>query len=154
MRRLATVLLAIVVVAGCGTSYVARVPEWWDGFEEERLGVRTWVIWVGFGYLDERERLQRFALYRAAEIASAHGFANFTVEQGLIEEDVAPYTSASKDPIASEPRRWARELFAREQRDAVVRIRIRLLDESETAHYERVVCTDAVLARLRTYVRW
>jgi hypothetical protein len=150
------ILLALL---GCATEYRPRGAGR-AGFEEERLGARTWVVRVGPGWPNEEPRLGHFALYRAAEIATANGLRYFTVlEGGHAIGDIAAYTpdAPMPDPIererAHDPTWSQRNLgIGAGGRQRHVTLRFRLLVHDELPTYKAVLDADKVRARLARVV--
>jgi hypothetical protein len=164
MKRLHLLLvcLAALLAAGCGTPYRPRVPSFVEGFEDERLGLRTWTIRVGAGWPGEQPRLEQFALYRAAEIATAHGFRYFSLLPSSdldLPVDVEQYApdAPEPEPATRTPGHgptFVQRFFNSKQfgRVHVARVTIRLLEANELSVYERVVDAEKILARLRHVV--
>ena len=168
MRRLrrAALLAAVLIATACSTQYRPRIPLVNEGFEEERIGWRTWTIWVGVGWQQELPRLGQYALFRAAEIATAHGLNYFAVREGGERlpdlASFAPYAadSAPLTPLSGTEPSFGQRLGFRTRgpgpesdRVHVVRLRIRLLEDGEIARHETVVDARKVLVRLEPIVR-
>ena len=155
MRVVLVVLLAITVT-GCATRYTARVPMLVEGYEDERLGLRTWIIRVGAGRTPERPRLRQYAVYRAAEIAIAHGFRYLAVlPDSEPPDDVVVYapTAPSPSPAGRDPAHEASIgslMFGHPTE--IVRLRIRLIDEREVEYHDIVLEVSKVLGRLHGVV--
>ncbi len=152
MARLVMALLAAAALGACAipTPYAPRGTWLREGYVDERLGARTWIVCVGAGFPSESRRLSMFALYRAAEIATAHGFTYFLVQDGDATGDLALYAPGAPPapPVEGED---SSPSF-RERRTQVALLRIRLLEEDETAGHDNVVDARAVLARLAPVV--
>lgn len=151
MARLVVALLAAAALGACATPYAPRVTLVREGYEDERLGARTWIVRVGVGFPSESRRLSMFALYRAAEIATAHGFTYFLVQEGDATGDLTLYAPGA--PPAPPVERGDTgptfgDRFNAGRRREVARLRIRLVEEDEIAGRDNVVDARAALARL------
>ncbi len=156
MARLVVALLAAAALGACATPYAPRDLFWGrQGYEDERLGARTWIVRVGAGFQSESRRLSMFALYRAAEIATAHGFTYFLVQDGDATGDLALYAPGAPPapPVeGGDASPSFGERFKAPGRTRVARLRIRLVEEDEIAGRDNVVDARAVLARLAPVV--
>jgi len=130
------------------------------GYVDQRLGVRTWVVRVGTGWPNEQPRLTMFALYRAAEITTAHGFRYFEVladSDDIAERAVYAPDAGVPDAIESDPVHdptWAQHYLNWNERNRtrVGRVRFRVLTPEEISLHDQVLDADKVLARLRRVV--
>lgn len=77
-NALAVVLLASLL-AGCSVRYTPRVPGFQPGYVDERLGENTYQVRIGEAWPKDWPNLEKFALYRAAEITLSHGRNYFVV---------------------------------------------------------------------------
>jgi hypothetical protein len=81
--------LLALVLGGCATPY-AKVG-FAGGYEETRLGPDTYAVSFGSNSLSGPQRTADFAMLRAAELAIAHGYDTFSVENSQATETVVPY---------------------------------------------------------------
>src|SRR3990172_8030392 len=72
-------LLIVVALIGCATPYGRRVPGLASGYEDEQLGERTYQVRVGKGWPSDVPNMQKFALYRAAELTIQNGHQYFSI---------------------------------------------------------------------------
>jgi hypothetical protein len=78
--RFSYVLIALLILfGGCATRYERRIPGLFAGYEDEQLGERTYQVRVGKGWASDRPNLEKYALYRAAEITSERGYKYFAI---------------------------------------------------------------------------
>jgi hypothetical protein len=76
----AIALLALVALStGCAVRYAARVPGVQPGYVDQRLGESTYQIKVGEAWPKDWPDLEKFAMYRAAEITESTGNRYFAV---------------------------------------------------------------------------
>lgn len=72
-------LLIVLTLIGCATPYGRRVPGLASGYEDEQLGQRTYQVRVGKGWPSDVPNMQKFALYRAAELTTQRGYQYFSI---------------------------------------------------------------------------
>lgn len=159
-RRLSVAAVGLLLV-GCATAYQPRRPPFsMHGFADQRLGVRTWIVRVGNGWPNEQPRLTLFALYRAAEITTAHGFRYFEVLDGsdyIAERAVyapdAVVPEAIERNLAHDPT-WAQHYLNVNEgtRTRIGLVRFRVLAPEEVPLHDRVLDAEKVFARLRRVV--
>jgi hypothetical protein len=81
--RFRIVLLAalIVLITGCAASvrYAPRVPGFVPGYVDQRLGESTYQVRVGEAWPKDWQDLEKFAMYRAAELTQQQGKRYFSV---------------------------------------------------------------------------
>jgi len=156
--------LALAVLSfllfGCATAYEPRRPLSMHGYADQRLGVRTWIVRVGTGWPNEQPRLILFALYRAAEITTAHGFRYFEVLEGsdyMVERAVYGPEAIGPEAIEKDPAHdptWAQHYLNWREgtRTRMGRVRFRVLAPEEISVHEHVLDAEKVLARLHRVV--
>lgn len=72
----ATSLLAL---NSCSVKYTPRIPGFQPGYVDEQLGKNTYQVQIGEAWSSDWPNLEKFALYRAADIAQNHGYQYFAV---------------------------------------------------------------------------
>lgn len=74
-------LLIFIAVAGCAASvrYAPRVPGFIPGYVDQRLGEDTYQVKIGEAWPKDWEDLEKFAMYRAAELTQQNGRRYFAV---------------------------------------------------------------------------
>lgn len=77
--RIASVLMFAVASTGCSVRYTARVPGFQPGYTDQQLGESTYQIKIGEAWPKDWPDLEKFAMYRAAEITESVGKRYFTV---------------------------------------------------------------------------
>jgi hypothetical protein len=75
------VAVASILLAGCAASvkYAPRVPGFQPGYVEQRLGDDTYQVRIGEAWPKDWPDLEKFAMYRAAEITQLRGLPYFQV---------------------------------------------------------------------------
>ena len=79
MLRLLSIAVIITMIIGCSVRYGPRIPGFQPGYEEERLGEDTYHVRIGKAWPKDWPDLEKFALYRAAEVTLAAGRKYFAV---------------------------------------------------------------------------
>jgi len=82
-KPLAAVLTVFVLVSCAPVKYQRKVPGWNVGYEEEQFGLRTFEVRTSSRWPGALPDLEKFVLYRAAELTLEQGFRYFAV----LEED-------------------------------------------------------------------
>lgn len=77
-KTLATLLL-FVLIAGCAVRYTERIPGVQPGYVDQQLGENTYQVKIGEAWPKDWADLEKFAMYRAAEITESKGGRYFTV---------------------------------------------------------------------------
>lgn len=75
----ASVLVFVAVAAGCAVRYTARVPGIQPGYTDQQLGESTYQVKIGEAWPKDWPDLEKFAMYRAAEITESTGKRYFSV---------------------------------------------------------------------------
>ncbi len=78
IKFLLTTLLALFLL-GCSVRYVERVPGVQPGYVDQQLGENTYQVKIGEAWPKDWADLEKFAMYRAAEITESKGKRYFTV---------------------------------------------------------------------------
>lgn len=74
-----TSLLLISFLLGCSVRYVERIPGFQPGYVDQQLGENTYQVKVGEAWQKDWPDLEKFAMYRAAEITESRKMRFFTV---------------------------------------------------------------------------
>jgi hypothetical protein len=87
--RLVAITLYVLAVAACApvgpTLYGPETNDY--GYKETKLENGEWKISFTGNHLTERQAIENYALYRAAQIAGKHGIAQFVVIDRIYERD-------------------------------------------------------------------
>lgn len=73
-----SVVLAILCI-GCSVRYTERVPGFQPGYADQRLGESTYQVRVGEAWPKDWADLEKFAVYRAADITEANSKRYFVI---------------------------------------------------------------------------
>jgi hypothetical protein len=71
--------LLISFLYGCSVRYVERVPGFQPGYTDQQLGENTYQVKIGEAWPKDWPDLEKFAMYRAAEITESKNMRFFTV---------------------------------------------------------------------------
>lgn len=71
--KLFVFVVALAVLAGCGVRYAPRVPGFCPGYADKQLGESTYQIVIGEAWPKDWPDLEKFAVYRAAELTKEAG---------------------------------------------------------------------------------
>lgn len=149
--RLAVAVVA-VLLAGCSVA----LPRY--RYEEQQLGRRTWDVRAGDSWPGAAPDLERFVLYRAAELTRQMGLAHFVIREGTVDLSRArslgypPVTEGQelgtavdrldylyRTPYSDLAKRWQR-------------VKFRMLRESEVSEHVDVIDAKKVLDQLRPFI--
>lgn len=87
------VCLATSATIGCATAYAPVHDLVGDGYRESRLDASTWRVAFAGNGATPRDTVEKYLLYRCAEITSAAGFDYFLV----VETNTSVHTSHAPD---------------------------------------------------------
>ena len=74
-----SILIFTAGSAGCAVRYTTRVPGFQPGYTDQQLGESTYQIKIGEAWPKDWPDLEKFAMYRAAEITETTGKRYFAV---------------------------------------------------------------------------
>lgn len=77
--KLVGILFLVFFLAGCAVRYGPRVPGFQPGYSDEQMGERTYQIKIGEAWPKDWPDLEKFAMFRAAEITQSLGKKYFLV---------------------------------------------------------------------------
>lgn len=77
--KLVAIGFAALIIAGCSVRYVERVPGIQPGYVDQQLGENTYQVKIGEAWQKDWPDLEKFAMYRAAEITESKNKRYFTV---------------------------------------------------------------------------
>lgn len=104
LAAVALVLAGSTTLAGCmsATPYRPAVNASADGFSDQRLEDDRFQVSFKGNSLTSRETVERYLLFRAAEITAQHGFDYFV----LVNKDTERRTETYRTPGFSSPSPW------------------------------------------------
>jgi len=112
-RLLAAALAASFVVSttGCAVAYAPRIAGFRPGYEQTRLGQDTYQVRIGEAWPKDWDDMEKFAMYRAADITQERGSRFFVVTKGGASTSTyqvaLPSTSTTQSTVTSQGPGWA-----------------------------------------------
>ena len=76
---LSLIIFVTLVSSGCAVRYGPRIPGFQPGYTDQQLGEATYQIKIGEAWPKDWPDLEKFAMYRAAEITELRGQRYFRV---------------------------------------------------------------------------
>lgn len=73
-------ILAILFLFSCSVRYAQRVPGFVPGYIDQQLGENTYQVKIGEAWQKDWPDLEKFAMYRAAEITKSRGQRYFVIQ--------------------------------------------------------------------------
>ena len=72
-------VILIALISGCSVHYGPRVPGFVPGYVDKQIGESTYQVRIGEAWPKDWHDLDKFAMYRAAEITKQRGLRYFQV---------------------------------------------------------------------------
>jgi hypothetical protein len=88
--RVSILLLSLFGLYSCSVQYAPRVPGFVPGYVDTRLGENTYQVKIGESWPKDWADLEKFAMYRAAEITKKRGLRYFVVTNATTQ--ISTYT--------------------------------------------------------------
>jgi len=79
MNKAVYLVLLAVIISGCSVRYTQRIPGFQPGYVDERIGESTYQVRIGEAWPKDWANLEKFALYRAADITKGLGKDYFAI---------------------------------------------------------------------------
>jgi hypothetical protein len=76
---IAVAMLALLAACAASVKYAPRVPGFQPGYVDERLGEETYRVQIGEAWPKDWGDLEKFAMYRAAEVTRTNGYRFFAI---------------------------------------------------------------------------
>lgn len=161
--KLALVLAVALVASGCAVRYGPRIPGIQPGYEDERLGETTYQVRIGEAWSKDWADLEKFAIYRAADIAEQAGYKYFNVVSATTQinqyQIQSPSTSNTVGTISGSGRNAYINLTTTTYPGTTSNISggwyylvFKLVSPSELSQYERVVDATVVKSDLKYFI--
>jgi hypothetical protein len=104
ISRLLAYVVTTLILCGCAVRYTERIPGFQPGYTDVRLGESTYQIKIGEAWQKDWPDLEKFAIYRAADITSSTGNRYFTVLRASSQTSsyhITPPATATTSATAS-----------------------------------------------------
>lgn len=164
MNRAVVVLLALMM-AGCAASvrYAPRVPGVIPGYVEQRLGEDTYQVRIGEAWPKDWPDLEKFAIFRAAELTQDRGLRYFAVLEASsrVNSYVIPVpetstTTGTANVVGSTAYISTRTTTSGGGSSSIqggwYTLEFRMLPETEVDRYQQVVDSKQVIKDLRYFI--
>jgi hypothetical protein len=79
MLRITFIVSLAAFLAGCSVRYGPRIPGFQPGYVDQRLGEQVYQVRIGEAWSKDWPDLEKFAMYRAAELTKLSGSRYFLV---------------------------------------------------------------------------
>lgn len=165
VRLKALFLLAFVVLllSACAVRYGPRIPGIQPGFMEERLGEQTYQVKIGEAWPKDFPDLEKFALYRAAEITRSRDQRYFVILNATTQvrsyEIISPAvsnTTATANTIGNTTYVSGTTVTTPPRASTIsggwYTLDFRILSQSELTSNSRVVDSEQVISDLRYFI--
>lgn len=166
MNKVAKVLLLVFLLGGltsCAVRYGPRIPGIQPGYVEERLGDQTFQVKIGEAWPKDFPDLEKFAVFRAAEVTRSQGQRYFAILNATtqvqtyeITSPAVSNTTATANTIGSTTFISATTTSAPARTSTIsggwYTLDFRVLTPSELSNYPRVVDSDSVFRDLRYFI--
>jgi hypothetical protein len=152
-----------VSLVGCSVRYGPRIPGFQPGYVDQRLGEQTYQVRIGEAWSKDWPDLEKFAMYRAADITKQSGRRYFVVTSASTSissyQIVTPATATTSGTV----NRYGDTAYF----NAVTTVTpsssaniqggwytldFRVLNDDELSAYPRVVDADRVMRELRYFI--
>lgn len=154
-----------VVLAGCAASvkYAPRVPGLQPGYVEQQLGDDTYQVRVGEAWPKDWQDLEKFAIFRAAEITGARGLRYFSVISASSQVSRYQISAPATSITTGTATRAGNTTFVSATTTTTpgststisggwYTLEFRVVRNTEAERYERVVDSEQVVKDLRVFI--
>ena len=163
MLRIILAVSVAAILAGCSVRYGPRIPGFQPGYVDQRLGELTYQVRIGEAWSKDWPDLEKFAMYRAAELTKLSGNRYFVVINATTS--ISSYQIAS--PATATTRGTVNRYGDTAYFNAVTTVSpssttsiqggwytldFRVLKDTELSGYSRVVDADQVMRDLEYFI--
>lgn len=164
-RRILTALVIVLCLymTGCAVRYGPRIPGFQPGYEDQQLGVDTYQIKIGEAWQKDWPDLEKFAMYRAAEITESKSKRYFAILNASSQTSTYYMTSPTTSTTVGSARNIGGTAYVNATTTTTPGItstisggwyilEFRLLSDSEAAAQNRVVDSQQVKRDLQYFI--
>jgi hypothetical protein len=159
------VLLSLIIISGCAASvrYTERVPGFQPGYVDEQLGEGTYQVRIGEAWPKDWPNLEKFALYRAADITKGLGKEYFTVTRASTEITGYSIDMPSTTQTNVSATRVGNSVYG--QANSITQgggtatfqggwyyLDFKVINSSDTSSFDKVFYADSVLKDLKIFI--
>jgi hypothetical protein len=159
----ALLVCLVVLLAACSVRYGPRVPGFVPGYVDQQLGDSTYQVKIGEAWPKDWPDLEKFALYRAAEMTKSTGKRFFTVLNAstkisnyTIDTPSTTTTTGTAFVVGSTAHINATSTTTGGSSSTISGgwyiLDFKVIDESEVNSFDDVVDAEAVISDLRYFI--
>lgn len=158
-----TILITLIFLTGCAVHYGPRIPGFVPGYVDKQLGEQTYQVKIGESWPKDWPDLEKFAMYRAAEITKAKGCRYFVITDSstltstyTINTPATTHTTGTASLYGSTAYLNTTSVTtggnpAHIQGGWYI-LEFKVLNESDLAHYDKVVDANMVISNLKYFI--
>lgn len=150
-------------VTSCSVKYTSRVPGFQPGYVDEQLGSNTYQVRIGEAWSSDWPNLEKFALYRAADISESKGYRYYAVLNSSSYTNTYYITSPSTSYSTGSANIVGSTAYINTTTTTTPGITTgisggwyvmdyKLIEPSEISNYERVVDSEKVKKELQVFI--
>lgn len=163
MFRTILVVIAAALLAGCAVRYGPRIPGIQPGYVDQRLGEQTYQVRIGEAWSKDWADLEKFAMYRAAELTMQAGQRYFSVTNATTSISSYQITTPGTSSTTGTVNRVGNTAYINAVTTTTpsttssiqggwYTLDFRVLTEAEIPSYSRVVDAEQVMRDLRYFI--
>ena len=156
-------LCIATILAGCSVHYGPRIPGFQPGYVDQRLGENTYQVRIGEAWPKDWPDLEKFAIYRAAEITKLSGNRYFFVINATTSVTSFQITSPGSATTRGTVNRYGDTAYfnatttysppsSTNIQGGWYTLDFRIIRESELANFSQVVDADRVMRELEYFI--
>jgi hypothetical protein len=162
---LRTLVLALVALAltGCAVRYGPRIPGIQPGYVDQRLGESTYQVRIGEAWSKDWADLEKFAMFRAAEVTKQAGSRYFAVSNATTSISSYTITTPATATTTGTVNRVGNTAFLNATTTMTpgttsniqggwYTLDFRILTDADLPNYPRVVDSEQVMKDLRHFI--
>jgi hypothetical protein len=158
-----SLLAASLLLAACSVTYGPRIPGFVPGYADTRLGENTYQVKIGEAWPKDWPDLEKFAMYRAADITQNKGFRYFVVTNAstqtsnyLIRSPAVTKTVGSVHGIGNSAVLNATSTTTGGVTSTISGgwyiLDFKILNNSEVSNYEKVMDSNTIKSDLKYFI--
>jgi len=160
---IASIFIFAAISVGCAVRYTARVPGFQPGYTDQQLGESTYQIKIGEAWPKDWPDLEKFAMYRAAEITESTGKRYFKVLNASSQTSTYYITSPATSTTSATSTRTGNTTYINATTTTSPSttgaisggwyiLDFRVLSDSEASSHDRIVDSQQVKRDLQYFI--
>ncbi len=161
--RLLSVVFVLIFLAGCGVKYAPRVPGFCPGYTDNRLGEYTYQVVIGEAWSRDWPNLEKFAVYRAAELTKNSGRNYYVVLSASSRITTSSYTTPTTATTVGSINTVGNTAYLNSTtrysggntisaQGGWYYLDFKMISDGEISDYNQVVSADKVMAELQYFI--